>query len=1007
MSKAIIGAAEIGLAIAGTWWVGGIGGLAVLAAQGGALAAFTGVVTALAASGIAMEAGAIAAAIGGSAGIGITTRQAAGLRQIIYGMQRVGGTTIYQSTTGTGGSSGDYVYNYIIVLASHVIDGYVNLYLDGRQVFWAQTANPNGYHANVGCGRLATPPTSTVTVSGGVITGISATGGAGLYPVKPVDGYRVVIRDTTGSGAEAWATNTGSTSSPAWTVAMVHGGTGYTAPTAEIQGAFTFGGTGAADDQNPADGSAYGLGYGIGPGGPHYNFAGKVYCEARFGDQVDGDVMASLTANDSTWAASGGQSPWVGGCAYLYVNVGYDTAEFPNAPEIKVTMTGKSDIYDPRTTETGYSTNWALQVADVITDPVFGLGDNTVNQAQLIASANVCDESVVTSQGDEANFAQHIHYDTGYAPGDVLATMMTSAAGRLSRIGGEWYIFPGYWQGPSFTFDESTLLSDIQWNPYRSVKDLINVVNGTYVAPNSPYNVAGNLYDSNGWWYGTTANLWPLAWQPTNFPPFACDALHGFGTNVFLTDDGGIVLPKELTLRGVISIVQAQRVASIELLRNRQQGTGNLKMSLAAWQLQPLDVMALNFPLMNWVNKNLEVTRLQLLAEPSQDENGQDGAIALSVSVDVQESDPSVYEWDESEELTPYDVPAAPGSLSSVVPPPTDLVLTDNNTTAITQQDGTALPRLLATWVPPLDIYVQVGGTIQVQWQDVSVEATLVATSSALPEGTVGTPYTGVLLATGGETPYTWTVTGGTLPAGLTLATNGNITGNPTTAVSADSVTFTVTDSTTPTAMTATATIPITISLTALPLSVSTTTLPNGVIGTAYSQTLAATGGTSPYTWTVSSGTLPTDIFLTGSTGVVAGTPTVAIIADAVTFEVTDSASNTATQVIDITINSTAVTPGPITAIPDWSWGSVTSEGTPLAVIVITGDGSGATATATVTQVGSMPYPPPYGPTTPIWAVTSTQLTAGGTGYTIATATLWVNSVAVLTGDCTGASGLL
>jgi hypothetical protein len=46
------------------------------------------------------------------------------------------------------------------------------------------------------------------------------------------------------------------------------------------------------------------------------------------------------------------------------------------------------------------------------------------------------------------------------------------------------------------------------------------------------------------------------------------------------------------------------------------------------------------------------------------------------------------------------------------------LTLQDDATTAVAQKDGTALPRLLVTWVEPVDVYVQNGGTIQIQWQD-------------------------------------------------------------------------------------------------------------------------------------------------------------------------------------------------------------------------------------------------------------------------------------------------
>src|SRR5262245_4827215 len=65
--------------------------------------------------------------------------------------------------------------------------------------------------------------------------------------------------------------------------------------------------------------------------------------------------------------------------------------------------------------------------------------------------------------------------------------------------------------------------------------------------------------------------------------------------------------------------------------------------------------------------------------------------------------------------------------------------------------------------------------------------------------------------------------------------------------------------------------------LSAQPLSITTASpLPAGVRGTPYSLTLAATGGTKPYTWSVLSGALPAGVSLNASSGVISGTPTVA-----------------------------------------------------------------------------------------------------------------------------------
>jgi hypothetical protein len=59
-------------------------------------------------------------------------------------------------------------------------------------------------------------------------------------------------------------------------------------------------------------------------------------------------------------------------------------------------------------------------------------------------------------------------------------------------------------------------------------------------------------------------------------------------------------------------------------------------------------------------------------------------------------------------------------------------------------------------------------------------------------------------------------------------------------------------------------------------ITVNPATLPNGSVGTPYNQLLSATGGTAPYTFSLSSGSLPPGLLLNGGTGTIAGTPTTA-----------------------------------------------------------------------------------------------------------------------------------
>jgi hypothetical protein len=84
-------------------------------------------------------------------------------------------------------------------------------------------------------------------------------------------------------------------------------------------------------------------------------------------------------------------------------------------------------------------------------------------------------------------------------------------------------------------------------------------------------------------------------------------------------------------------------------------------------------------------------------------------------------------------------------------------------------------------------------------------------------------------------------------------------------------------------------------------LTVTTTILPSGTVGTSYSTTLAATGGTSPYTWGKSAGTLPPGLVVpvagTGAWGVPSTAGTYSF-----TIRATDAAAATDTQVVSITI---------------------------------------------------------------------------------------------------------
>lgn len=187
-----------------------------------------------------------------------------------------------------------------------------------------------------------------------------------------------------------------------------------------------------------------------------------------------------------------------------------------------------------------------------------------------------------------------------------------------------------------------------------------------------------------------------------------------------------------------------------------------------------------------------------------------------------------------------------------------------------------------------------------------SGSGSLAISTSALPNGTVGTAYSTTLQASGGTTPYSWKLSSGSLPAGLSLnASSAAISGTPSTS-GTSSFTVMATDAANDTA---TKSLSIAVAAATQTLSISTSTLAGAQVGTAYSGTLQATGGTTPYAWAISSGSLPSGLSLNASSGVISGTPN-ASGTSSFTAKVTDSGNGTATKSLSIAV---AAAPQPLT----------------------------------------------------------------------------------------------
>jgi hypothetical protein len=160
----------------------------------------------------------------------------------------------------------------------------------------------------------------------------------------------------------------------------------------------------------------------------------------------------------------------------------------------------------------------------------------------------------------------------------------------------------------------------------------------------------------------------------------------------------------------------------------------------------------------------------------------------------------------------------------------------------------------------------------------------------------VGEPFSFQFTASAGAPPFNWSVSSGSLPSGLALdSASGVLSGAPS-SIGSTNVTIRVTDARSRITEKA-----ITVNVTPVQLAIVNSLLPGGTVGLGYSAQLIATGGRQPYSWTLTQNTLPPGLSLTGSSGLISGTP--ASTGDfTFNIRVTDAESHTSNKALSISV---------------------------------------------------------------------------------------------------------
>ena len=347
--------------------------------------------------------------------------------------------------------------------------------------------------------------------------------------------------------------------------------------------------------------------------------------------------------------------------AFLYIRYEYDREVFANGlPKITAQVNGKK-VFDPRIgshqrsnpATWAYSNNAALCIADFLYAD-YGLGDALINDTDLAAAANECDENVaLAGGGTEKRYALNGVVSADRPVGGVLEDMVTSCAGTLFYGAGQWILKAGAYTTPVKTFTDDDIRSAIGMETKISMRDNFNTVQGTFSDEAFDY-ITGD---------------YP---QVTN--------------STYVTQDNNEELILNLDLPFTTSSTSAQRLAKLTLLRGREQLSFTAEFSTAAMEVEVGDIIQLTHDRYSFTNKQFEVLSWQPVVEEN------DGALQIAMS--LRSTSQAAFDWNSADATdTTNKVTVVPDATTNS----TIGSITATNT-GFEDTDGTFVPRITLDW---------------------------------------------------------------------------------------------------------------------------------------------------------------------------------------------------------------------------------------------------------------------------------------------------------------------
>ena len=338
----------------------------------------------------------------------------------------------------------------------------------------------------------------------------------------------------------------------------------------------------------------------------------------------DGSQTAVNGFMDAQLASMGTTDKFLG-CAYVYIQMVFDAEKFGGGmPAISFEVKGKN-VYDPRTSANATTdlqrSNPALIIRDYLTDTQYGLKakaseiNDTTNAGGIASAANTCDQNVTLADGvtTETRYTANGFTNFSANGNGVLEAVLSSMAGKMSYVNGQFTIFAGASQTPSLTITDDELLAPISISTNSSSGDLYNSVKPIYVDRSLDYQ-------------STDAEVH----QDSTF--LNADTPTGEST-------ANYVKQMETQLPFTVTDTMAQRLGRIALKSQRQTTSLSVLVSLQFMRCQPNDWVYLTNERLGYTQKTFEVLSTNMEAM-------QDGEVTvIATRLELKEVEASVFNF--------------------------------------------------------------------------------------------------------------------------------------------------------------------------------------------------------------------------------------------------------------------------------------------------------------------------------------------------------------------------